>query len=68
MVAEARRRLELPVQSLTTERDALRSHLAQVVWPFAEAAMVSPYVDPASLSLEAQMRQGLDETIVSSRL
>ena len=48
MVAEARRRLQLPAQQ-TSGRAALRTRLASVEWPYIEATIDSPYIDPATL-------------------
>ena len=63
MVAEARDRLTLP--SLPTAgRAALRTRLSSVQWPFVEATLESPYVDPASLV----RRENTVETTTSSRL
>lgn len=65
MVAEARRRLELPSWP-TSGRAALRTRLASVQWPYVEATMESPYVGPAQLALrnDADTR----ETSIGSRL
>lgn len=65
MVAEAHRRLELPSWP-TSERAALRTRLASVQWPYVEATMKSPYVDPAHLALRFDI--GTRETRVGSRL
>eukprot|EP01043_Picozoa_sp_COSAG02_P078005 COSAG02_NODE_17353_length_1010_cov_1.162459_2_plen_107_part_00 len=56
LVAEARRRLELPAPP-TSGRDALRKRLASVQWPYLEANADSPYVDPATLVLRAEVEQ-----------